>query len=194
MCPAGFAARCDEDSKNHFFGSCQHWLCRDFQFRRWQILNYQADKKLAVKNMSRSHKLVFLFLAVSILSISALAQSDYTVNLTANKFLGSYLANQSGFALYYFSDDSSASGSSTCYDECASNWPPFYAQTIIVPDSLKSVDFAAITRTDGSKQTTFRGWPLYLSSRDKAAGDVFGNGMEDNRWHVVDPQDQPQLF
>jgi predicted lipoprotein with Yx(FWY)xxD motif len=148
---AWFAARCDEVRKYHFFGSHYQLLCqRDFQLRRrWQILNYLADKKPAVKNMSRSHKLVFLFLAISILSISALAQSDYTVNLTANKFLGSYLANQSGFALYYFSDDSSASGSSTCYDDCATNWPPFYAQTIIVPDSLKSVDFAAITRTDG---------------------------------------------
>ena len=147
-----------------------------------------------MKNMSRSHKLVLLFLAVSILSISALAESNYTVNLTANKFQGNYLVNQSGFALYYFSDDGSKSGVSTCYDDCASQWPPFYAQTITVPDSLRTADFASITRTDGSEQTTFKGWPLYLSSRDQAAGDIFGNGREDNRWHIVDPQDQPQLF
>ncbi|MFA6373615.1 MAG: hypothetical protein WCW68_13400 [Methanothrix sp.] len=144
--------------------------------------------------MSRYHKLVLLFLAVSILSISALAESNYTVNLTANKFLGNYLVNQSGFALYYFSDDGSASGASTCYDDCASKWPPFYAETITVPDSLNSADFAAITRTDGSKQTTFKGWPLYFSTRDQAAGDVYGNGQEDNRWHVVNPLDQSQLF
>ena len=144
--------------------------------------------------MSRSHKLVLLFLAVSILSISALAQSNYTVNVAANKFLGSYLVNQSGFALYYFSDDGSEMGVSTCYDDCASKWQPFYAETITVPDSLRPVDFATFTRTDGSKQTTFKGWPLYLSKMDQAAGDVFGNGREDNLWHVVDPQDQPQLF
>jgi predicted lipoprotein with Yx(FWY)xxD motif len=174
-----------------------------FRYFGWQlesstrpttILNYQADKELAMKNMSRSHKLVLLFLAVSILSISALAESNYTVNLTANKFQGNYLVNQSGFALYYFSDDGSASGVSTCYDDCASQWPPFYAQTITVPDSLNTADFASITRTDGSKQTTFKGWPLYFSSRDKAAGDIFGNGQEDNRWHIVDPKEQPQLF
>ena len=138
--------------------------------------------------------LVFLSLAVSILSISALAESNYTVNVTTNKFLGSYLVNQSGFALYYFSDDGSENGASTCFDDCASKWPPFYAETITVPDSLRPVDFATITRTDGSKQTTFKGWPLYLYSRDEAAGYVFGNEREDNRWHVVDPQDQPQLF
>jgi predicted lipoprotein with Yx(FWY)xxD motif len=144
--------------------------------------------------MSRSQMLVFLFLAVSILSISAQAESDYTVNVTANKFLGNYLVNQSGFALYYFSDDGSAGGASTCYDDCAAKWPPFYAQTITVPDSLRPVDFATITRTDGSKQTTFKGWPLYLSSRDEAAGDAFGNGQGGNLWHVINPQDQPQLF
>ena len=144
--------------------------------------------------MSRIHKLLLLFFAVSILSISALAESNYTVNVTANKFLGNYLTNQSGFALYYFSDDGSGNGASTCYDDCASKWTPFFARTITVPDSLRPVDFATITRTDGSKQTTSKGWPLYLSSRDEAAGDVFGNGREDNRWHIVDPQEQPQLF
>lgn len=144
--------------------------------------------------MSRSHKLVLLFLAVSILSISAMAQSNYTINLTANKFLGNYLTNESGFALYYFSDDSTANGASSCYGDCATNWPPFYAEKITLPDSLRAVDFASITRTDGSKQTTFKGWPLYLYSGDEAAGDVFGNGREDNRWHIFDPQDLPQLF
>jgi predicted lipoprotein with Yx(FWY)xxD motif len=144
--------------------------------------------------MSRSHKLVLLFLAVSVLSIPALAESDYTVNVTANKFLGNYLINQSGFTLYYFSDDSNGDGASTCYEDCAAKWPPFYAQTIIVPETLRAVDFATITRTDGSKQTTFKGWPLYLYSRDEAAGDVYGSGQENNLWHVVNPQDQPQLF
>jgi predicted lipoprotein with Yx(FWY)xxD motif len=168
--------------------------CASIIHRRWQILNYQADKKLAVKFMSRSHELVLLILAVSILSVPVLAESNYTVSVTANKFLGNYLINQSGFALYYFSDDGSKNGASTCYDECASRWPPFYAETITVPESLRTADFAGITRTDGLKQTTFKGWPLYLSSRDGSAGDVYGNGLEDNLWHVVDPLDQPQLF
>jgi len=144
--------------------------------------------------MSRSHKLVLLILAVTILSFSAHAEGNYTVNVTANKFLGNYLVNQSGFALYYFTDDGSENGASACYGDCASKWPPFYAQPITAPDSLRTVDLATITRSDGSKQTTFKGWPLYLYSRDEAAGDVFGNGQEDNRWHVVNPQDQPQLI
>jgi len=145
--------------------------------------------------MSVNYKLVLLFLALSLLSISALAENSegYTVNVSVNKFLGEYLVNQSGFALYYFSDDSDADGASTCIDDCAARWPPFYAEKISLPDSLRSVDFATITRADGSKQTTFKGWPLYLYSRDSAAGDTFGNGQK-GLWHIVDPSNQPQLF
>jgi predicted lipoprotein with Yx(FWY)xxD motif len=150
---------------------------------------------MMVNSMSGSYKLVLLFLALSILSVSALAENSdrYAVNVSANKFLGQYLVNQSGFALYYFSDDSNADGASTCMDDCAATWPPFYAGEISLPDSLRSVDFATITRTDGSKQTTFKGWPLYLYSRDSAAGDTFGNGQK-GLWHILDPSNQPQLF
>jgi predicted lipoprotein with Yx(FWY)xxD motif len=142
--------------------------------------------------MSKSQKTVLLFLCLSILSISALAQSsDYSVNVSANKFLGSYLVNQTGFTLYYFSNDSNANEASTCYDECAETWKPFYAENMTLPDSLRPIDFAAITRTDESKQTTFKNWPLYLYSRDQAAGDTYGSGKE-GTWHVVSPTDQPQ--
>ena len=145
--------------------------------------------------MSRSRKLVLLFLALSILSISSLAESseNYTVNVTANKFLGNLLVNQSGFALYYFLDDADGKGASTCYEDCATTWPPFFAEKIVLPESLRSVDFSTITRTDGSKQTTFKGWPLYLSSRDGAEGDTFGNGQK-GLWHVIDPMELPQQF
>ena len=161
----------------------------------WQTLIIKADKMMMVISMSGSYKLVLLFLALFILSVSALAENPggYTVNVSVNKFLGEYLVNQNGLALYYFSDDANANGASTCVDDCAVTWPPFYASVISLPDSLRSVDFATITRPDGSKQTTFKGWPLYLYSRDSTAGDTFGNGQKDH-WHIVDPSNQPQLF
>jgi len=138
---------------------------------------------------------MLLFLALSVLSILALAESseNYTVNVTANKFLGNLLVNQSGFALYYFLEDADGKGASTCYEECATKWPPFFAEKIVLPESLRSVDFSTISRTDGSKQTAFKGWPLYLSSRDGAEGDTFGNGQK-GLWHVIDPMELPQQF
>jgi len=41
-----------------------------------------------------------------------------------------------------------------------------------------------ITRSDGSKQTTFRGWPLYFFVGDAKAGDVKGEGVG-NVWFVL---------
>jgi predicted lipoprotein with Yx(FWY)xxD motif len=145
--------------------------------------------------MSRSRELVLLSLALFILSNLALAESsdNYTVNVTANKFLGNFLVNQSGFALYYFLDDADGNGFSTCYDGCVSTWPPFFAEKLILPDSLRFIDFSTITREDGSSQTTFKGWPLYLYSRDIADGDTFGNGQK-GLWHVIDPMELPQQF
>lgn len=144
--------------------------------------------------MSIHHRMALIFLAASMLSIPVLAEGNYSINLSTDKFLGSYLVNQSGFSLYYFSGDKDANGESTCYGECAVNWPPFYARTMILPESLRSADFFTIVRSDGSNQTTFRGWPLYLYARDREAGDAYGEGRDDGLWHVVRPEDQPQLF
>jgi predicted lipoprotein with Yx(FWY)xxD motif len=145
--------------------------------------------------MWKSLKLVLLFVALSVGSISVLAESQdkYTVNISTNKFLGNYLVNQSGFALYYFLDDADGMGTSKCYEDCATTWPPFFAEKIVLPESLRSIDFSTMTRTDGSKQTTFKGWPLYLYSRDGAEGDTFGSGQK-GLWHVIDPMELPQQF
>ena len=145
--------------------------------------------------MSKSHRLMLVLIALSILSISALAESNYTVNLTTDKFLGSYLVNQSGFTLYYFSQDKDAAGGSACYDDCAALWTAFYAgDDLSLPESLRSSDFASIMRTDGSKQTTYRGWPLYLYSEDHAEGDINGQGEQDGLWNIISPDDVPQMI
>src|SRR5712664_4280219 len=46
----------------------------------------------------------------------------------------------------------------------------------------------ARSRSDSSKQTTFRGWPLYFFVGDAKAGDVKGEGVGDV-WFVL--RDQP---
>lgn len=161
---------------------------------KWQTLIIQAEEnELGEISMSKSCKALLLALFVLLIPALAESQDKCTVNVSENKFLGQFLVNQTGFTLYYFSDDSKGNGASTCYEECAAMWPPFYAEELILPDSLRSVDFATITRKDGSKQTTFRGWPLYLYSRDLAAGDTFGSEQK-GLWHVIDPSNQPQLI
>ncbi|MFB3766533.1 MAG: hypothetical protein ACE14P_14975 [Methanotrichaceae archaeon] len=131
-------------------------------------------------------------MALALISVSTLAWAEgYTIKTTSNKFLGTYLVNQSGFTLYYLQNDSKVLGASTCYGECAALWHPFYAQDVSLSDDLDSMDFGVITRTDGSKQTTFKNWPLYLYGKDKFPGDTKGNGV-DGVWHIVYPADQSQ--
>ena len=144
--------------------------------------------------MSKIHSTVILFLAALVLSISifALAES-YTVKTSSDKFLGNYLVNQSDFTLYYFQNDSAANGASTCYGECAALWTPFYASNLSLSDNLRQIDFGVITRTDGRKQTTFKSWPLYQYRKDIGPGFTKGNGI-DGIWHVIDPDNQPQLI
>lgn len=144
--------------------------------------------------LSKNYSLVIILMALSVLSITVSAWAeDYTITTSSNKFLGTYLVNQSGFTLYYTQNDSAANSASTCYGECAALWPPFYAQDLSLPDNLRQIDFGVITRTDGSKQTTFKGWPLYYYGKDRDHGDTWGEGI-DGVWHVIDPDNQPQLI
>lgn len=145
--------------------------------------------------MVKCRDLVIFFLVLAILSILAVAEesNNYTVKLSYDKFLGGYLVNQSGFTLYYYLNDSDTVGASTCYDDCAALWPPFYTAELSIPDDLRQIDFGEIARTDGSKQTTFKGWPLYLYSKDEVPDDTNGQGV-DGVWHVIDPTNQPQMI
>lgn len=111
-------------------------------------------------------------------------QPFYTVTVGTDEKLGNYLTDSHGLTLYYFDKD--PSGASVCSGQCLVNWPAFHADSIIVPSGLKASDFGEITRDDGSKQTTFKGYPLYYFIQDKERGDLYGQGVG-NVWYVIDP-------
>jgi predicted lipoprotein with Yx(FWY)xxD motif len=110
----------------------------------------------------------------------------YTVMLGTAKPLGNFLVDGDGKTLYYFTKDSV--GRSACEGNCIHNWPAFAPESIIVPSVLNSADFSMITRADGTKQLTFKGYPLYYFVKDKVRGDVTGQGVG-KVWYVVDPLD-----
>jgi len=138
--------------------------------------------------------LIFLLLLSSI----ALFQScndnndDYTpepepenaVKLSNNGVFGEILTDTNGKSLYFFSKDTK--DTSECLDGCLNIWPVFYVENITVGSGLDAVDFATITRTDGVKQTTYKGWPLYYFSNDANAGDTNGDKVNDV-WYVAKP-------
>lgn len=108
----------------------------------------------------------------------------YTVQFGYSNNLGQYLTNQSGFTLYLSTSDTPYNGTSFCYAQCAKTWIPFYVSFLNVPSQLDSEKFGVIDRTDGRKQLTYNGYPLYLYVYDKSAGQVNGNGVA-GIWNVV---------
>ncbi|MGB7787559.1 hypothetical protein [Methanoregula sp.] len=106
-----------------------------------------------------------------------------TVRLSASSF-GNVLVDARGRTLYFYANDVQGSDASTCTGQCAVTWPVFSTDAIRVSSPLDPADFGTFTRADGSKQTSYKGWPLYYSSYDLKPGDINGSGI-DNLWNVA---------
>jgi len=109
-----------------------------------------------------------------------------TVTVAANPQYGQILADMNGRTLYYFLRDVPGNGTSACNGACAALWPPFNTGKVQVSPPLQAADFVTITRADGTFQITWKGWPLYYFSGDKAAGDTNGYGFN-KLWYVLSP-------
>lgn len=127
---------------------------------------------------------------VLLLSLLILVSGSFSVAAAAplkvmQKGSDMYLADSDGMTLYYFTKD--ASGASTCAGPCVERWPVFYADNVTVPAGMDTKEFSVITRADGKKQNTFRGWPLYYWVGDKAPGQTEGQGVNGVWFYVTNP-------
>jgi predicted lipoprotein with Yx(FWY)xxD motif len=104
------------------------------------------------------------------------------LKLTTNVTLGNIITDNNGMAVYFFSKD--VAGTPSCVDACAVKWPPFYKENPSLGTGLSATDFGVVTRADGSKQTTYKGWPLHYFSGDINAGDANGDAFA-NLWAVA---------
>ncbi|MBL3655828.1 hypothetical protein [Fulvivirga sediminis] len=82
-----------------------------------------------------------------------------SVIITDNSTYGNILTDNKGITLYFFSKDTK--GASVCENGCLAAWPTFYDEELTVGSGLSKSDFGTITRADGKKQNTYKGWPLY---------------------------------
>jgi predicted lipoprotein with Yx(FWY)xxD motif len=98
-----------------------------------------------------------------------------TVGVSKNS-LGSTLVNSNGHTLYLFKADVGAK--SSCSGACAVAWPPLLATgkptAGIGPTASK---LGTITRSDGTRQVTYNGHPLYLFVKDSKPGQTNGQGV-----------------
>jgi predicted lipoprotein with Yx(FWY)xxD motif len=114
--------------------------------------------------------------------------SAATVELKVSESsLGQIITDGAGKTLYGFTPDEP--GTPTCYDDCATAWPPLRADdpaSVTVGAGLDASKVTTVARTDGGMQLKYGTWTLYYFANDAAAGDVNGQGLNDV-WHVIAP-------
>ncbi len=93
------------------------------------------------------------------------------------------LTNAKGFTLYWFVPDTATK--SNCNGSCAKFWPPVKGPA--TAGAGVTGKLAVITRSDGSKQASYDGHPLYTYVGDSAPGQAKGNGLNlsGGVWHEV---------
>jgi predicted lipoprotein with Yx(FWY)xxD motif len=86
------------------------------------------------------------------------------------------LTNAKGLTLYTFAPDKV--NKSVCYGDCATYWPPVPGNMSAGPGVTGTI--GTITRTDGTKQATYDGHPLYTYIGDHGPGTASGNNINLN--------------
>jgi predicted lipoprotein with Yx(FWY)xxD motif len=98
------------------------------------------------------------------------------------------LTSGSGKAVYLWAKDTG--DMSNCNGACAGAWPPVTTTgTATAAGGAKASDIGTITRSDGTKQVTYDGHPLYYFSGDSGPGTATGQGSDafGAQWWLVTP-------
>ncbi|WP_158602163.1 plastocyanin/azurin family copper-binding protein [Cohnella endophytica] len=146
---------------------------KQLTYQGWPLYYFAKDAKAGDTNGEGANNVWFL-----------IKHPFYSVGLGTDPKLGNYLVDRHGMTLYYFDKD--PLGASVCEGDCLAKWPVFRAEGSVVPKGLSANDFGEITRKDGSKQTTYKGYPLYYFFQDAKRGELKGQSLGDV-WFVVNP-------
>jgi len=109
---------------------------------------------------------------------------------TATSPLGTIIVDSQGNTLYMFTKDEKGSGKSTCYNDCAKKWPVLVAQAEVPVGANLTGQVGSIVRTDGTRQATLNGWPLYRYAADSGPGSTNGH-KQGGVWFVLTPAGVP---
>ena len=104
--------------------------------------------------------------------------------------VGPYLTDGTGRALYMI--EGAPADSVTCYEDCATEWPPFLASAGAPRAAAPPVQaglIGTIDRRDGQKQVTYAGHALYYYHEDTGPGMTTGQDVHDawGEWYLVRP-------
>ncbi|TMF89393.1 MAG: hypothetical protein E6I08_04955 [Chloroflexi bacterium] len=118
---------------------------------------------------------------------AASVPSGAPVIVSASSRYGQIVVDAGGRTLYLF--DAEAGGSPRCYGACAAAWPPLLTSADPLAGAGLTSDLAgSVLRSDGARQVTYNGHPLYYYAGDRAPGEIrcqaaveYGGG-----WYVLD--------
>ena len=116
----------------------------------------------------------------------AAAPHRATIDVRGEGSLGKVLVDSSGRTLYLFGKD--RGGRSACSGACAQNWPPAVVSgKPTAGNGVKASKLGTTTRSDGKRQVTYNGHPLYRFKGDSKAGQANGEGLTafGGIWDVV---------
>ncbi|MGH4030171.1 SCO0930 family lipoprotein [Actinomycetota bacterium Odt1-20B] len=107
----------------------------------------------------------------------AAAKSAGQLAVWESKKLGRVVTDSGGFTLYRFDKDTAQPPASTCSGDCAKTWPPVLAEGAVAAPGVDKSLLGSVTRSDGTKQLTLDGWPMYRYAMDAKPGDAKGQGV-----------------
>ena len=119
--------------------------------------------------------------AFAVAGFASLALAQSAPTMTGDSTKGKVLTDAKGMTLYIFDKD--ADGKSVCNGPCATNWPPL----TVSGDGKADGAYTVVVRDDGSKQWAYKGKPLYTWVKDTKPGDITGDGVANNAWHIAAP-------
>jgi predicted lipoprotein with Yx(FWY)xxD motif len=121
-------------------------------------------------------------------SASAVRHQAGVVGVRSSRF-GRILTDGRGFTLYLFTHD--RRNQSRCYGSCAKAWPPLLAQgrPRATTGARRSL-LGTTRRREGTRQVTYRGWPLYYYVGEKSPLQVLCQNVFEfgGTWLVVSPR------
>jgi predicted lipoprotein with Yx(FWY)xxD motif len=107
---------------------------------------------------------------------------------TAPSKLGRILVDSRGRTLYLFEKDTR--GRSSCAGTCAGYWPPLLTRTRPTAGrTARQALLGVIRRSNGTRQVTYAGHPLYRFVQDARPGQTNGQDLHDfgAGWYVLSP-------
>jgi predicted lipoprotein with Yx(FWY)xxD motif len=120
---------------------------------------------------------------------STAAAEAVVIGVKSNAVLGKILAaGPKKLTVYMFASDHGSV--STCYGACATAWPPVITTgTPKAQGGAIAAKIGTITRSEGAKQVTYAGRPLYYYTPDSNEAAISGQGLNSfgALWWVMSP-------